>query len=86
MKAAKEDVIVNNDQPFLSDIRALVDRFGCLYPGMVIETDLQEMLSLCARQRRRSDAYNSLINYLGREYGVTLMIRSKKYGTERTTN
>ena len=85
VKKAAEDIVVNNDQPFLSDIRALVDYFGPLYQGMVIETDLQEMLSLCPRQRRRSDAYNSLVNYLGREHGVTLMIK-KKYGTERTTN
>lgn len=85
VKKAAEDVMVVNDQPFLSDIRALVDHFGPLYQGMVIETDLQEMLSLCPRQRRRSDAYNSLINYLGREHGVTLMIK-KKNGTERSTN
>lgn len=49
-KAAIEDVVIdNNNQPFLSDIRALVDRFGALYQGMVVETDLQEMLSLCPR-------------------------------------
>ena len=77
-KAAEEDVVVDNDAPFLSEIRSLEDRFGCLYSGMVIETDLQEMLSLCPRQRRRSDAYNSLINFLGREHGVTLLIHSKK--------
>ena len=78
-KAAYEDVVVDNDKPFLSDdIRSLEDRFGCLYSGMVIETDLHEMLSLCPRQRRRSDAYNSLVNYLGREHGVTLLIQSRK--------
>ena len=85
-KAAEEDVVVNNDQPFLSEIRSLEERFGCLYPGMVIETNLHEMLSLCARQRRKSDAYNSLVNSLGREHGVTLMIKSRKNGTERSTD
>ena len=77
-KAADEDVIFNNNQPFLSDIRALVDNYGPLYQGMIIETDLQTMLEICPRQRRRSDAYNSLVNYLGREHGVTLLIHSKK--------
>ena len=85
VKKAAEDVIANNNQPFLSDIRALVDHYGPLYQGMIIETDLQTMLEICPRQRRRSDAYNSLVNYLGREHGVTLMIK-KKYGTERSTN
>ena len=80
----------DDDQPFQSDIRALdisalVMNFGPLYQGMTIETDLQTMLKICPRQRRRSDAYNSLVNYLGREHGVTLMIK-KKYGTERSTN
>ena len=86
-KAAEEDVVVHNDKPFLSDdVRSLEEKFGCLYPGMVIETNLHEMLSLCARQRRKSDAYISLVNYLGREHGVTLIIKSRKNGTERTTN
>ena len=83
--ADEEDGDIINNQPFLSDIRALVDNYGPLYKGMIIETDLQTMLEICPRQRRRSDAYNSLVNYLGREHGVTLMIK-KKYGTERSTN
>ena len=76
--ADEEDGDIINNQPFLSDIRALVDNYGPLYQGMIIETDLQTMLEICPRQRRRSDAYNSLVNYLGREHGVTLLIHSKK--------
>ena len=76
--ADEEDGDIINNQPFLSDIRALVDHYGPLYQGMIIETDLQTMLEICPRQRRRSDAYNSLVNYLGREHGVTLLIHSKK--------
>ena len=75
----------DDDEPFQSDINALVENYGALFQGMVIEIDLQTMLEICPRQRRRSDAYNSLVNYLGREHGVTLMIK-KKYGTERSTN
>ena len=78
-KAADEDVdVIINNQPFQSDIRSLVDHFGALYQGMIIEIDLQTMLEICPRQRRRSDAYNSLVNYLGREHGVTLLIYSRK--------
>jgi hypothetical protein len=42
VKKAAEDIVINNDQPFLSDIRALVDddHFGPLYQGMIIEIDL----------------------------------------------
>ena len=83
--ADEEDGDIINNQPFLSDIRALVDNYGPLYQGMIIETDLQTMLEICPRKRRRSDAYNSLVNYLGREHGVTLMIK-KKHGTERSTD
>ena len=38
--ADEEDGVIFNNQPFLSDIRALVDNYGPLYPGMIIETDL----------------------------------------------
>ena len=76
--ADEEDGDIINNQPFQSDIRALVDNYGPLYQGMIIETDLQTMLEICPRQRRRSDAYNSLVNYLGREHGVTLLIHSRK--------
>ena len=68
----------DDDEPFQSDINALVENYGALFQGMVIEIDLQTMLEICPRQRRRSDAYNSLVNYLGREHGVTLLIHSKK--------
>jgi hypothetical protein len=82
--ADEEDGDIINNQP-LSDLRALVENYGPLYQGMIIETDLQTMLEICPRKRRRSDAYNSLVNYLGREHGVTLMIK-KKHGTERSTD
>ena len=68
----------DDDEPFQSDINALVENYGALFQGMVIEIDLQTMLEICPRQRRRSDAYNSLVNYLGREHGVTLLIQSRK--------
>ena len=82
--ADEEDGDIINNQP-LSDLRALVENYGPLYQGMIIETDLQTTLEICPRKRRRSDAYNSLVNYLGREHSVTLMIK-KKHGTERSTD
>ena len=82
--ADDEDGDIINNQP-LSDLRALVDHYGPLYQGMKIETDLQTMLEICPRQRRRSDAYNSLVNYLGREHGVTLLIHSRKTNKQQQT-
>lgn len=81
-KVASEDVAINKDGNFQSDLRSLVDHFGVLQDGKVIEVSLQELLQICPRNRRRSDAFRGLISYLQKE-GVTLTIKSKnKYGKE----
>ena len=65
---------------FQSDVRSLVDAYGPLFSGKVIEVTLQKLLLLCPRKRKRSDAYKGLIRQLGEE-GVTLYITSnKKHG------
>ena len=75
--------IVDNTQPFQSDIRNLVDHFGALQDGKVIEVGLQELLQICPRNRKRSDSYRGLISYLQKEIGVTLTIKTRnKYGKE----
>ena len=71
------------DQPFQGDIRNLVDHFGALQDGKIVEVSLQELLQICPRNRKRSDAYRGLISYLQREIGVTLTIKTRnKYGKE----
>ena len=48
-----------------------------LQSGFVIETTLKTLLAVCPRERRRKDAYKSLINALGK-MGVSLIIKTKK--------
>ena len=80
----KKAAIQNDvDQPFQGDIRNLVDHFGALQNGKIVEVGLQELLQICPRNRRKSDAYRGLISYLQKEIGVTLTIKNRnKYGKE----
>lgn len=62
-----------------SDMEALKARYRDGFKtGLCIETTLQEMLGICPRERRRSDAYKGLVGYLKRNYGITLIIKSQK--------
>ena len=62
----------------LSDIQRLERKYGDLHEGMVIETTLQEILAVVPRHRARTDAYESLVKKLESEYGVKLIITSRK--------
>ena len=62
-----------------SDIEVLKARYRDDFKtGLCIETTLQEMLGICPRERKRSDAYKGLVGYLKRNYGITLVIHSNK--------
>lgn len=59
------------------DIKRLEEVFFDGYPmksGFIIETTLQELLQVCPRERRRKDAYKSLINALSK-MGVELIFK-----------
>ena len=59
------------------DIKRLEEVFFDGHPmksGFIIETTLQELLQVCPRERRRKDAYKSLINALSK-MGVELIFR-----------
>ena len=62
------------------DIAALEEKYGKLssQTGLSINLTLKEALSLMPRGRKRIDAYAGLMNYLKREYGITLTITSQK--------
>lgn len=49
-----------------------------LKTGLCIETTLQEILGICPRERKRSDAYKGQVGYLERSYNITLIIKSQK--------
>jgi len=68
------EVIINGK--FDTDIEAL-DVFYSLEPGSEIVIQLQDLLAICPRTRRRNDAYRGLIAELGRR-GVILTIKNKK--------
>ncbi len=59
------------------DIKRLEEVFFDGHPmksGFIIETTLQELLQVCPRERRRKDAYKSLINALSK-MGVELIFK-----------
>ena len=63
-----------------SDIAAL-ERYvdsSCFQRGMCITVSLWELLELCPRERRRADAYTTLIRFLREEMGITLNIKTNK--------
>ena len=71
-------IIVPNQ--FNDDVERLKDYVGTEYwkSGLVIELRLQELLSICPRERKRSDAYKKLIDYLASEQNIKLSIKTKE--------
>ena len=78
-------IIVPNQ--FNDDVERLKDYVGTEYwkSGLVIELRLQELLSICPRERKRSDAYKKLIDYLASEQNIKLSIKTKKNKHGKTT-
>lgn len=63
---------------FDADVKALETKCGSFTPGRCIEITLQELLSICPRDRKRVDAYRGLVSYLQKCHGVKLIIKSRK--------
>lgn len=76
---AKDGKVDKNDEKRLSDIERLEQYYGELHEGKIIETTLQEILTTVPRHRARTDAYDSLVKKLESEYGVKLIITSRKH-------
>lgn len=68
-KAAK-----TNSGKYESDIAALTAVFGT---GVCIDIELQELLKICPRDRKRIEAYNGLVSELAKR-GTVLTIKSRK--------
>ena len=73
----RETIETTNNQrkKYEEDIEAL-SVFFSLESGSEIEVSLQDILAICPRSRRRSDAYQGLIGELGRR-GVRLTIKTR---------
>ena len=74
----KENTVIVPDK-FKKDIEALENYTGSkLESGLCIRVDLSELLTVIPRERKRTDAYNTLVQYLKDEFGIDLIINSKK--------
>ena len=73
---------IDNDEKQLSDIDRLEKLYGELSEGKVIQTTLQDLLVAVPRHRARTDAYDSLVKKLQSEYGVKLIITSRKHNKQ----
>ena len=83
------DVIVQKvsitPEKFKDDVEALVKYIGeeHFVSGLNIEVTLSELLAVIPRKRRRTEAYNALVNYLREERNIILIIKTnKKNGKE----
>ena len=63
--------------PYAGDIKRLGTEYGPLIEGQHLTVQLQDLLAIIPRARRRIDAYNGLVKELANR-GVTLTIKSRK--------
>lgn len=74
----KANTVIVPDK-FKEDIEALENYIGRkLESGLCIRVDLSELLTVIPRERKRTDAYNTFVQYLKGEFGIDLIIYSKK--------
>ena len=65
------------ENPYSGEIKRLEDEYGPFANGMSITVELNKLLMMCPRKRRRKDAYRGLQNALN-NIGVQLNIKSRK--------
>lgn len=71
---------IEKNTTYEDEVNALAKHFGGLQAGTGLCITLQEILKICPRDRKRSDAYRRLVSYLANTYKIELKIQSKKYG------
>lgn len=66
-------------EKYEKDVEALRKKYGENFKtGFCIEVTLKELLEICPRERKRTDAYTGLISFLKAKLGITLIIKSQK--------
>ena len=65
------------DDPYADEIKKLEAKYGPLIEGQHLTVQLQDLLTIIPRARRRITAYNGLVKELANR-GVTLTIISRK--------
>ena len=73
---AKEQKAVKSK--FIHDFNALKDAGYKIEDGNEIVMDLKTALTIMPRDRKRTDAYKTLADYLNNEFGCRLVITSQK--------
>ena len=63
--------------PYADEIKRLEAKYGPLIEGQHLTVQLQDLLGLLPRARRRIDAYDGLVKELANR-GVSLTIKSRK--------
>ncbi len=82
-ESAKENEMLSTEeegreQTLDEEILLLARTYRPIGSGVRIELSLQEALKLFPRKRKRVDAYGKLIRKVREEYGVELIITSRK--------
>ena len=71
-------------EKFKDDIERLESYCGVeLKSGFCIELELNELLEILPRARRRKDSYDKLVKFLAEEMNIKLNIKSRNYGNRR---
>lgn len=66
-------------EKYEKDVEALRKKYGENFKtGLCIEITLKELLEICPRERKRTDAYTGLVSYLSKKLGIKLTIKSQK--------
>lgn len=67
-------------EKFREDVKALSQYIGeaGFKSGLCIEVALNELLRVVPRERKRTDAYNTLVKYLKDELNITLIIKNNR--------
>lgn len=78
VSARKANTVIVLDK-FRKDIEALEEYTGRkLYSGLCIMVGLSELLTVIPMERKRTYAYNTLVQYLKDKFWIDLVIDSKK--------
>jgi len=68
---------LQQEDKYQTDINALAQHFGVLQSGQTYTIELQDLLKICPRERRRTEAYQGLVGKLKAE-NIELIINSRK--------
>jgi len=60
------------------EIAAIEYEYGKIEEGAEVVVELQKLLTICPRTRRRADAYKGLISKVRKEKNATLIVKSQK--------